>query len=47
MFSVTQLALVCCTYVKLITHIQFEEDGNGRAEENTWNKNDGVRERRK
>jgi hypothetical protein len=33
--------------VKLATHIQFEEDGKGRDEENTWTKNDVVRGGRK
>lgn len=42
MISVTLLALVC-TYAKLVTHIPFEEDGEGRAEKNTWTKNEGVR----
>jgi hypothetical protein len=39
MFSVTLLALDC-KYVKLDTHIQFEDDEKERDEENTWTKND-------
>jgi hypothetical protein len=46
LFSVTILALVC-TDVKLSTRIHFEENGKGKAEENTWTKKDGVRGGRK